>query len=1525
MMAERSAGVRARTSRFWKRRSTRIVAATVSVLLGVGAIPVMPPVVAQASDSWAYPGRLDDGLTAARQDRCRLGFVTQAGGPAVRAVAQTALNGTDAQMHTAADPSYWNDTPLSAAYEQDQTTRSSTWTTLGNRHYTWDQSIPGTMDLPTDTVTGFHWSPDFYSQLGITSFYVNQFFQGEDKLYVDLAPIASPASLTSAVNLAKQLHYYYLTDETSANINQVQAWEYVGDWDFDGSVVTGKHHADDISEFLQFGGWPSVAPAPDSAEFRLEVEALKQRFSSCDTENPLDPYHVLAPAVHQAAAEWQAELDSQKTQRSAIVAAQVAAFNDLQTAAVAMGEAVGQSWIAGQLDKWKAYWSPGGPGTAGSGPITIKLKNATTSCVDDAGSGTADGTKIQAYTCNSTGAQQWKPGGWPGIYSYLDGSLVNATANKCMDLSGTNVVLATCSSSKTTQHWQYTTTGGQTRLFNVGANKCLNYAATTNGTQGTVQTCNSSATAQQFILSQNNSGTNTGTDSMSYPKAADFTYATNEIVNAQNRATAQQTIANNASADAQTQATAVTNAQNTATNIANSHNYPVGRGLAYAQQSAQVVKASAAAAQAAAQATTTAVQATKAAVADSAALVQLAQTQAAAMRAQYAKSAAQEAARQAQAAAASAAAEATAAAADAATAKAKRTAAEQAKATAQTAAAEAARQRGIAEQQRQIAAQQRAIAESKHAAASAADADAATQAGIAVSARATAEADAQTAADRDFDAESAASNASIARQAAVNAAAKHDALAARAEALQAAADAAEGTAAAAAARQAANDAQAAADQAASAAAQAQQDADAATQAAEAARAAATAAHAAAARSLAAANHADEQVAITRSAMAAAHSAAADALAAARDAKDHANNADADAAAAEAAMHQASLQSAAALAAARDATAHSALTAGQAYATSMAAIAARDSAAAVAAPANTAVGLGAPFVDRDSSAALAVLVGQGALTVAQQQAAAAQARSDEASAAAATAQALANSATGDAKIAAQSAADAATSSLAAANSAKAARASAAAAAADAAAAAQADADTAALNAQAERDAAAAHAAATAAANDANAADSEADAAERDAASARALAAQAAQDATAAQAAATAADASADAAEAAAQRAQQDAAAAEQAATDAEAQAREIDKMNQVVDTWDGGYVALMLRPDLTVDAWSGHCSTGGGSHTCDIDVPLHMHGVVYYDLILCTLNGTTSATCISQPLGTAPIDITEHRTLHIDVRDVMQAAWKNLVNLFVGDFISCGKAISKGTVNLDCAWAAAQLIPYGKIAKWVEGIVGVNRALRAGVGIDKALELAKASELPAEVLPRLSEDAAAVTKLVDCAANAARSAGLVRQPPAGTITVRQPGLAREGDAEVCPITLLSAAGKASYATLRAAVDRVRALPAADIRAALSDAQITAGRQEPYLRSMFVGSAVENLVAQDAAVAADAKIAHLGTAAPGQAVADFVITDGALKVNIDVTGSSATSISNHLGRAYIVGRDQIIDYSTFSPEFLAEVFQ
>ncbi|MFB9511476.1 RICIN domain-containing protein, partial [Streptomyces aurantiacus] len=49
-------------------------------------------------------------------------------------------------------------------------------------------------------------------------------------------------------------------------------------------------------------------------------------------------------------------------------------------------------------------------------------------CLDISGGASADGTKIQLWTCNGTGAQTWTP--------QADGTVRNPQSGKCLDASG---------------------------------------------------------------------------------------------------------------------------------------------------------------------------------------------------------------------------------------------------------------------------------------------------------------------------------------------------------------------------------------------------------------------------------------------------------------------------------------------------------------------------------------------------------------------------------------------------------------------------------------------------------------------------------------------------------------------------------------------------------------------------------------------------------------------------------------------------------------------------------------------------------------------------------------------------------------------------------------------------------------------------------------------------------------------------------------------------------------------------------
>ncbi|WP_084959382.1 ThuA domain-containing protein [Thermoactinospora rubra] len=125
---------------------------------------------------------------------------------------------------------------------------------------------------------------------------------------------------------------------------------------------------------------------------------------------------------------------------------------------------------------------------SGAGPIT----GVGGKCVDVSGGNTADGTKIQLWTCNGTGAQQWsRPG---------DGTI--RALGKCMDVkgassaNGTLVQLYTCNGTNA-QKW---TLPGDGTIRALG--KCLDASggSSADGTQLIVWDCHGGAN-QRWALS----------------------------------------------------------------------------------------------------------------------------------------------------------------------------------------------------------------------------------------------------------------------------------------------------------------------------------------------------------------------------------------------------------------------------------------------------------------------------------------------------------------------------------------------------------------------------------------------------------------------------------------------------------------------------------------------------------------------------------------------------------------------------------------------------------------------------------------------------------------------------------------------------------------------------------------------------------------------------------------------------------------------------------------------------------------
>ena len=130
----------------------------------------------------------------------------------------------------------------------------------------------------------------------------------------------------------------------------------------------------------------------------------------------------------------------------------------------------------------------GGSGGGGSSAKEI-VGQGSGRCLDVAGGATADGSRVQLWDCNGSGAQRWARTG---------STFVNPQSGKCLDVAGgstangTQVRLWTCNGAGA-QNWQVNASG---TITNPQSGKCLDAEGqnTGNGTGIQIYDCNGSIT-----------------------------------------------------------------------------------------------------------------------------------------------------------------------------------------------------------------------------------------------------------------------------------------------------------------------------------------------------------------------------------------------------------------------------------------------------------------------------------------------------------------------------------------------------------------------------------------------------------------------------------------------------------------------------------------------------------------------------------------------------------------------------------------------------------------------------------------------------------------------------------------------------------------------------------------------------------------------------------------------------------------------------------------------------------------------
>ncbi|WP_325723309.1 ricin-type beta-trefoil lectin domain protein [Actinocrinis sp.] len=268
---------------------------------------------------------------AVRETQAHLAMLLHAGGVSVRTAAAQSLAGPDSGMGElwgTWEDSNWvgdrngpiaQDVATAAAADQARKQR-----TAGINHF-----------LDGYRMMDYGQQPDFNAD-------VTTFMSKDSTFWLESDAAYNALPVPRADQAAKDRVTAIAATHTAADPADASFWNTYRDETISGS-------ADDARRFIQYDGWPTVAPVPGTPEFRNEVESLKARWAGGDPSNPIDPADVLIGVEETAWAEWQAELNAQAQPRADIVAAEMQSLDALKAGAETMHDGLDYAWTAGGI------------------------------------------------------------------------------------------------------------------------------------------------------------------------------------------------------------------------------------------------------------------------------------------------------------------------------------------------------------------------------------------------------------------------------------------------------------------------------------------------------------------------------------------------------------------------------------------------------------------------------------------------------------------------------------------------------------------------------------------------------------------------------------------------------------------------------------------------------------------------------------------------------------------------------------------------------------------------------------------------------------------------------------------------------------------------------------------------------------------------------------------------------------------------------------------------------------------------